>query len=291
MAGRKFDAERQSTVGTSMQDLELVQQDLVLAKGGALRKYAGDEDEYKLALAAHAASMWGGSAAGSAPPQESMLDALQKRQPKDAPAANRPPPPLATQHGAAKPRSATPQATPAVVAATAEPTPPTTGEVAATVDQASPPPVVVVAAAPTVSPELVIRYRDGGLVQNLVFRVQDTGGQPLFLQVLELLTTPEGTVILVVFSLAKLFNSFEHAVEQIVGQLQSIQLTATGATVILVGTRKDEVKGDAKRWTEMSTQLLKALAKSSGAAIEGLVMNSDNAGGESDARGLDCKVT
>jgi hypothetical protein len=76
-----------------------VQQDLVLAKGGALRKYAGDEDEYKLALAAHAASMWGGSAAGSAPPQESMLDALQKRQPKDAPAANSPPPPCHPARG------------------------------------------------------------------------------------------------------------------------------------------------------------------------------------------------
>ena len=247
MAGRKFDAERQSTVGTSMQDLELVQQDLVLAEGGALREYAGGEDEYKLALAAHAASMWGGSAAGSAPPKESMLDALQKRQPK----ANRPNSTPPTQHGAAKPRSATPQSAPTVVAATAEPTPPT-GEVAAIIGQASPQPAVVVAAAPTVSPELVIRYRDGGLVQNLVLRVQDTGGQPLFLQVLELLTTPEGTVILVVFSLAKLFNSFEHAVEQIVGQLQSIQLTAAGAPVILVGTRKDEVKGGAKKWANKS---------------------------------------
>ena len=33
--------------------------------------------------------------------------------------------------------------------------------------------------------------------------MQDTGGQPIFLSILELLTTPGGTVYLVVFNLLK----------------------------------------------------------------------------------------
>ena len=47
---------------------------------------------------------------------------------------------------------------------------------------------------PDVSLDLLIKYRSGDIKQNLVLKVQDTGGQPIFLSILELLTTPEGTI-------------------------------------------------------------------------------------------------
>ena len=48
-----------------------------------------------------------------------------------------------------------------------------------------------VVAAPDVSPELVIRFKNGQLQSNLVLRVQDTGGQPIFLTIIELLITAQ----------------------------------------------------------------------------------------------------
>uniref|UniRef100_A0A7S2GH12 COR domain-containing protein n=1 Tax=Haptolina brevifila TaxID=156173 RepID=A0A7S2GH12_9EUKA len=95
--------------------------------------------------------------------------------------------------------------------------------------------------APTVSADLVIKSRDAKLHENLVLRVQDTGGQPIFLSILELLTTPAGTVYMIVFSLAKLQEAFEDTVETTIGQLKSIQAFAAGAPLILAGTRKAEV--------------------------------------------------
>ena len=61
-------------------------------------------------------------------------------------------------------------------------------------------------APPPVSPELVHLFRKGERQRNLVLKVQDTGGQPVFLSILELLTTPGGTVYLVVFNLVKLYE-------------------------------------------------------------------------------------
>ena len=47
----------------------------------------------------------------------------------------------------------------------------------------------------------MVKYQKGEEKQSLVLRVQDTGGQPVFLSILELLTTADATVYLVVFSL------------------------------------------------------------------------------------------
>ena len=127
-----------------------------------------------------------------------------------------------------------------------------------------------VVAAPAVSPELVIRFKKGQLQSNLVLRVQDTGGQPIFLTILELLTTPEGTVYMVVFSLAKLQEDFAATLETTSAQLKSIQVFAAGAPIILAGTRRDEVKGGEAELTKLSDKLLDGLQQQCAPAIAGL---------------------
>ena len=129
-------------------------------------------------------------------------------------------------------------------------------------------PVPAAPAIPEIPADMVIKAKEA--VNNIVLKVQDTGGQPIFLSILELLTTPEGTIYLVVFSLPKLQQAFEDTVETTVGQLKSIQLFATGAPVILVGTRKDEVTGGAKALKDLSTKLLAALQSQCGPAVKGL---------------------
>ena len=110
--------------------------------------------------------------------------------------------------------------------------------------------------------------------------VQDTGGQPVFLSILELLTTPHGTVYLVVFSLASLSDDFAGTVDSTVAQLQSIQLFATGAPVILVGTRKGEVRGGARALKALSDRLHEQLHRRCAPAIEGLQLSHLPAHGE-----------
>ena len=68
-------------------------------------------------------------------------------------------------------------------------------------------------AIPGVSADMVIKAKDSA--QNIVLKVQDTGGQPIFLSILELLTTTAATVYLVVISLSDLENDFETAVEEV----------------------------------------------------------------------------
>ena len=63
-------------------------------------------------------------------------------------------------------------------------------------------PVTAAPAIPEIPADMVIKAKEA--VNNIVLKVQDTGGQPIFLSILELLTTPEGTIYLVVFSLPKL---------------------------------------------------------------------------------------
>ena len=123
---------------------------------------------------------------------------------------------------------------------------------------------------PTVSPELVNLFKSGDRQRNLVLKVQDTGGQPIFLSLLELLTTPGGTIYLIVFNLKKLHTSFEDTMEDVVGQLKSIQLHAAGAPTLLTGTRKDQVEGGDKEIKRLSDQLLKELKKRCAPAIDGL---------------------
>ena len=133
--------------------------------------------------------------------------------------------------------------------------------------------VTAAPAIPEIPADMVIKAKEA--VNNIVLKVQDTGGQPIFLSILELLTTPEGTIYLVVFSLPKLQQAFEDTVETTVGQLKSIQLFATGAPIILVGTRKDEVTGGAKALKDLSTKLLAALQSQCGPAVKGLERDSE----------------
>ena len=78
--------------------------------------------------------------------------------------------------------------------------------------------------------ELVIKARKGELSSHdLVLKMLDTGGQPEFLPLLELLLTPEGTVYVVIISLTKLQDSFDATVASTISQLHSIQLLAAGA--------------------------------------------------------------
>ena len=96
-------------------------------------------------------------------------------------------------------------------------------------------------------PRITVRST-GELRQNLVLTVQDTGGQPIFLSILELLTTSAGTVYLVVFSLAELQDDFAGCVESTASQLKSIATFAAGSPIILAGTphwlEADVVPGD-----------------------------------------------
>ena len=80
--------------------------------------------------------------------------------------------------------------------------------------------------------------------QKLVFRVQDTGGQPVFTPLLDMLTVPDSSVFVVVFSMVKMEEQFEECVDEVVQQIQSIHLFAPGGPIILVGTRKDQVRRD-----------------------------------------------
>ena len=84
--------------------------------------------------------------------------------------------------------------------------------------------------------DLLVKFHRGHRKQRLVLKVQDTGGQPIFLSILELLTTPECTVYLVIFNLEQLKNDFENCVQNLVEQLMSIYMFAAEAPVILAGS-------------------------------------------------------
>ena len=92
--------------------------------------------------------------------------------------------------------------------------------------------------------ELIIKQRAGEAAQaDLVLRLLDTGGQPAFLPLLELLTTSQGTVYVVVFSLARLAAAFDATAASCVAQLHSIQLAGSGAPILLVATHRDSLPG------------------------------------------------
>ena len=76
--------------------------------------------------------------------------------------------------------------------------------------------------------------------------------------------------------LPKLQQDFEGTIETIVEHLQSIQVYATGAPVILVGTRKDEVSGGVAALADLSEKLLDALQRRCGPAVAGLERDPDS---------------
>ena len=76
--------------------------------------------------------------------------------------------------------------------------------------------------------------------------------------------------------LPKLQQDFEGTIETIVEHLQSIQVYATGAPVILVGTRKDQVTGGVAALADLSEKLLDALQRRCGPAVKGLERDPDS---------------
>ena len=89
-------------------------------------------------------------------------------------------------------------------------------------------------------------------------------------------TPPHGCPCPYVAQLPKLQQDFEGTIETIVEHLQSIQVYATGAPVILVGTRKDQVTGGVAALADLSEKLLDALQRRCGPAVEGLLRDPDS---------------
>ncbi|KOO26944.1 gtp-binding protein [Chrysochromulina tobinii] len=71
---------------------------------------------------------------------------------------------------------------------------------------------------------------------------QDSGGQDVFLSVLDLLHAPKASVSMLVFSLPDLQNPnlFKNSIAQLRVQLDSFAVHASESPLLLVGTRKDE---------------------------------------------------
>jgi len=110
--------------------------------------------------------------------------------------------------------------------------------------------------------KLVIK---GAELPRLVLHIQDSGGQNVFLSVLDLLHAPEASVSILVFSLPDLQNPdrFKNSIAQLRVQLDSFAVHASESPLLLVGTRKDEAVaagggGDAAL-ARLSTDLCKAL--------------------------------
>ena len=88
--------------------------------------------------------------------------------------------------------------------------------------------------------KLVIK---GTELPRLVLHIQDSGGQDVFLSVLDLLHAPKASVSILVFSLPDLQNPdlFKSSIAQLRVQLDSFAVHASKSPLLLVGTRKDEV--------------------------------------------------
>ena len=119
---------------------------------------------------------------------------------------------------------------------------------------------------------MVFKFHRGELQQNLVLTVQDTGGQPIFVQLLDLLSCPGGSVYLVVFSLSRMRDTFPHSVGEVIGHIKSIHAFASGAPLVLVGTRRGDLSEEAL--AELSDRVTRELRLRCGAAISHLVTNS-----------------
>ena len=238
MAGKTFDSQHQSTVGTGIHDLEVRHRELTSGASGALVAHSASGNEYALAVAAHAARLLKGQ--GDAVPQASMIDnlkqiaetAARRSRPPDSMSSGGALPPLPEEEAAASKANSAPASSAgpmgwlsSLLGGGDQTVSPAKEAVAPKSAVASTPrqstrrrpsrkpsprehslPAASVAknkagkgskvekkmktpraaeraggvsrkAAPTISPDLVIRYEKGELQQNLVLRVQDTGGQ------------------------------------------------------------------------------------------------------------------
>ena len=118
---------------------------------------------------------------------------------------------------------------------------------------------------------VVLEYRDGKKVQPLVLHVQDSGGQPRFLALLDLLQAPQACIGAVCFSLPDLQKSTHRMrINEIRLQLDAFATRGLSTPLMLVGTRKDEVTGEL---SELSSFLEKELKGCP--ALNNLVRNTE----------------
>ena len=295
MMGKTFDLSKASTVGAGMQDIELHQQELDTGgMGTAFRPYEGMEAEYAGALAAHAASLEG--KALEIESTTSMLDVIKEKRKADGFDSKAPSDQGKTrssvrldEHGKAikenlfRGQAVTPlgmqkamsnetasSGHTASLESSMKATSPTPSRQGVHADEEEMAMEDIDPTPPDLSLDLLIKYRKGEMQQHLVLKVQDTGGQPIFLSILELLTTPDCTVYLVVFNLKQLQDNFASCVDNLTEQLMSTFMFAANAPVILAGTRKDEVSTDL---ASLSARLLAELNQRCAPAVEGLIYN------------------
>ena len=145
------------------------------------------------------------------------------------------------------------------------------------------------------SQDLVHKYLRGlrgeasGLTQSLKLRIQDCGGQDHFLQLLDMLITPDGTVHAIVFKVPPspwnnpgaaekerdVSPEWKATLVSVVAQLNAVQLSASeGAPIILVGTRKGAVNDDESTLRTLSEQLESELQTHCISAMAGLVRDN-----------------
>jgi hypothetical protein len=150
--------------------------------------------------------------------------------------------PKAAGAAARKQVAATP-ASPASMPASLQPPAGTEGKVAMPREEGpaavslTPPPV-----QPEVSLDLIIEYQNGKKKQRIVLHLKDTGGQPVFLAILDLLQAARATIFMLVFSLPSLQNAAlcDGAIAQLRTQLDSFAVRALPATASLVPSSPSE---------------------------------------------------
>jgi len=135
---------------------------------------------------------------------------------------------------------------------------------------------------PAASRDLVIQYAaarqhpDFGK-PKLVLRVQDTGGQPVFVQLVERLMSSAATVYMVVFSIPKLLKAFPAHVKRVTDHLLAIAAFAENAPVLLVGTRKGDVSAAELR--SVSDQLHAHIEQRCPPSVVRMALSGGGAGG------------
>ena len=310
MMGKRFDVAKASTVGAGMHDIELDRQELEVVGGGtAFKAYDFQTNEYASALAAHVAALDKAKGQEAYDAKPSMLEVVKSKAGSSRPGIRRGltslklmGTPQSTAMGqlrvgctsalAAEAASVAQGGSGAGAAASTASTASSAASAAAAASSApsqeygkdsaeSAEATELLAPTPHIPLDLLTKYREGKKKQRLVLKVQDTGGQPIFLSILELLTTPECTVYLVVFNLRQLQEDFDSCVNSLAEQLMSIYMFAANAPVILAGTRKDEVTAAAvegnrlpqKELRSLSDQLLAELKRRCAPAVDGLIMN------------------
>ena len=242
------------------QVLEIQQQMLTVGGGMGLREYKPTGDEMSTALAAGAATnLRGGEAAPSMIQAAAEATVVEAAVPAAGLVSPRPIKPAQPQTSSQptipvplKPEDTAPKAE----ASEAKVPKAKEAEAKAQVTKARAPKK---AHAPkrAVDVTMVCEFRDGKRSQSLVLHVQDSGGQPRFLALLDLLQAPQACVGAVCFSLPELQKESRYLrINEIRMQLDAFATRGRSTPLLLIGTRKGEVTGEL---SELSSFLEKEL--------------------------------